>query len=71
MHAWHMLCLATYQRQWFGTEEEKKVHAPTWTSSNCSQVPRTLVSRLFTVVCTEAPVAEATRFRSSSATYNQ
>lgn len=42
---------------------------PTWTSSKLAQVPSTLGSSLFTVVCTEAPLAAATRFRSSSATW--
>ncbi len=40
----------------------------TWTSSKSAQVPRTLVSRLLTVLCTTPPVAAATLFKSSSAT---
>ena len=43
----------------------------TWTSSNWAHVPRTLGSRLLTVLCTAPPVADATLFRSSSATCAQ
>lgn len=41
---------------------------PTCRSSKCWQKPSTSGTRLFTVVCTCAPVALATRCRSSSAT---
>ncbi len=44
------------------------VALPTWRSSNFSQVPSALTSRLLTVVCTLAPVALATRSMSPVST---